>query len=300
MQYRIFYLFAVTLVSACHYTSSKTEEIVTAQTSPKPSHDSLKLPLPYTTKSVFNFATVIGWPTGKTPQAQPGFNITKISDSLNNPRWMYEGPNGDLFVSEATIDPVVLKKFLSTISPKYKSMNFGNSANRISLFRDTNGDGIYDLKTIFLQGLEQPFGMLIIGKKFYVANTNGIMVFPYEAGQLHISSPGKKILDLPAGGYNNHWTRNIIVNRDSSKIYISVGSGTNIAEHGMKNEEGRACILEINPDGSGKKIFADGLRNPVGLAWAPETETLWTAVNERDELGDELVPDYLTSVQRNG
>ena len=142
--------------------------------------------------------------------------------------------------------------------------------------------------------------MLIIGKTFYVANTDGLVAYPYQNGQTKITAAGKKILNLPAGGYNNHWTRNIITNKDSSKIYISVGSGSNVAEHGIDNEVRRACILEVKPDGSEERIYGSGLRNPVGMAWAPGTQTLWTAVNERDELGDELVPDYMTSVKEGG
>jgi glucose/arabinose dehydrogenase len=142
--------------------------------------------------------------------------------------------------------------------------------------------------------------MLIIGNQFYVANTDGVQVYPYQAGQTKITAAGKKIIELPAGGYNNHWTRNIITNADNSKIYISVGSASNVGEHGMEHEARRACILEFNPDGSGEKLYASGIRNPVGMAWAPGTTTLWTSVNERDNLGDDLVPDYLTSVKPGG
>jgi len=152
----------------------------------------------------------------------------------------------------------------------------------------------------FLKDLNQPFGMLLLGNKFYVANTDGVLMFPYQKGQTKITAKGKKILSLPAGGYNNHWTRNLIANADGSKIYVTVGSGSNVAEHGIENEDHRANILEINPDGTGERIYASGLRNPVGMDWAPGTNTLWTAVNERDNLGDELVPDYLTSVKDGG
>jgi glucose/arabinose dehydrogenase len=258
------------------------------------------LPEPYATKSVTNYSDVIGWSGNKTPVAPQGFTVTKFADSLDNPRWIYVGPNGDIFISEANAEVGGVKKAVTEITGKAKSQNLGKSANRITILRDANNDGIPEVRQTFLTGLNQPFGMLIIGNKFYVANTDGIVVYPYQPGETQIKEPGKKILSLPAGGYNNHWTRNIITNKDSSKIYVTVGSGSNVGEHGMDNEVRRACILEINPDGSGEVTYASGLRNPQGMGWAPGTNTLWTAVNERDELGDELVPDYITSVQKGG
>jgi glucose/arabinose dehydrogenase len=196
--------------------------------------------------------------------------------------------------------PNAIEKVGAVIAGKSKSQNLGKSANRITLLRDRDGDGKVDTQSVFLTELNQPLGMLVVNNSFYVANTDGLMQFPYKEGQTKLTDKGKMILPLPAGGYNNHWTRNIIANKDGSKIYISVGSASNVGEHGMENEVRRAAILEINPDGSGERIYASGLRNPVGLAWAPGTQTLWTAVNERDELGDELVPDYLTGVKENG
>lgn len=258
------------------------------------------LPKPYQTKSVLNFAQVIGWQDGKSPSVVSGFSITKFADGLDNPRKIYQAPNGDIFVSEATIDTTVLKSFLSTFDSKYQSMHFGSSANRITMFRDADGDGNYEERHVFLKELNQPFGMLVLNNSFYVANTDGVMQFPYHQGDTIITAAGKKIASLPAGGYNNHWTRNIIANREGTKLFISVGSGTNIAEHGMDVEKGRACILSMNPDGSDVKTYAEGLRNPTGMGWAPGTNRLWTTVNERDELGDELVPDYFTSVKQNG
>jgi glucose/arabinose dehydrogenase len=153
---------------------------------------------------------------------------------------------------------------------------------------------------VFLTDLDQPFGMLVLGNSFYVANTNGVLKYPYQAGQTKMTAAGQKILDLPEGGYNNHWTRNLLASKDGKKIFVTVGSGSNVMENGVENEKRRANILEINPDGSGEKIFASGLRNPIGLAYYPGTSTLWAAVNERDELGDELVPDYITSVKEGG
>jgi len=254
--------------------------------------------LPAPTESKNKFSEVIGWPGGKTPVAPAGFTVTEFAADLQNPRWAYVLPNGDVLVAEAQTEWKGLKKIGAKLSGRSRSGAEGESANRITLLRDANGDGKPDLRAVFVSGLNQPFGMLLLGNTFYVANTDGILTFPYQPGQTKLTGAGRKILDLPAGGYNNHWTRNLLASADGSKIYVSVGSGSNVGENGMEHEVRRACILEINPDGSGERIFADGLRNPVGMAWAPGTGTLWTAVNERDELGDELVPDYLTRVQQ--
>jgi glucose/arabinose dehydrogenase len=240
--------------------------------------DCQKLPEPYATVPTKRNSKVIGWPEGKTPVAPAGFKVTKFAGRMNSPRWFYITPNGDILVSE------------SQTSRK-------KSANDILLFRGNNNDGQPVLRDTFMTALNQPLGMLILNHWFYVGNTDGVYRYPYSPGQLHITGKGEKILNLPAGGYNNHWTRNLIANADGSKIYVSVGSGSNNAEHGMANETRRADILEINPDGSGERIFAAGIRNPVGMDWQPGTKTLWTAVNERDSLGDDLVPDYFTSVK---
>jgi glucose/arabinose dehydrogenase len=233
------------------------------------------LPQPYATKSVRNSSRVIGWPGGAKPVAPTGFTVSRFADNLNNPRWIYVADNGDIFVSEA-------------------------SEGHILLLRDNDKDGIAEYRSVFLNGLRRPFGMLILGNKFYTANTDGLFEYPYVAGATSITAEGKKIVDLPAGGYNNHWTRNIITNAQKNKIYITVGSGSNVGEHGIENEARRANILEVNPDGSGERVYASGLRNPVGIDWVPGTQTLWAAVNERDGLGDDLVPDYITSVKEGG
>jgi len=193
-----------------------------------------------------------------------------------------------------------VEQVANKISGKAKSEVSGKSVNTILLFRDTNQDGKPDLRTTFLSGLNQPYGMAFIGNSFYVANTDGLWVYPYKNGDTQITGAGKKIVNLPAGGYNNHWTRNLLVSKAKDKIYISVGSSSNVAEHGMENEVRRASILEINPDGTGETTYASGLRNPVGMDWAPTTNMLWAAVNERDGLGDDLVPDYITSVKEGG
>jgi glucose/arabinose dehydrogenase len=259
-----------------------------------------RLPPPNATKSVTQYCKVIGWQRGQRPIAPPGFKVTMFANRLDNPRNMYVAQNGDVFVAEANTELKWLKKLGADIAGASKSQNLGKSANRITLLRDKNGDGIPDMSTVFLSGLNQPFGMLILGNWFYVANTDGLWRFAYKPGQIHIDGPGKMILRLPAGGYNNHWTRNLRTNPAGTKIYIAVGSGTNIMEKGPANEVRRAAILEINPDGTGERIYGSGLRNPAGIDFEPRTRMLWAAVNERDELGDELVPDYLTSVRPGG
>jgi glucose/arabinose dehydrogenase len=288
-------------VSACKNDKNKeAENITTADTAATAAGQVFNLPAPFATESSVQFSNVTGWPADKSPVAPEGFTVTRFAQNLENPRWIYVAPNGDVLVSEATTEPGAVKKVKGAVSGKNKSQNLGNSANRITLFRDKDRDGIFEVKTTFLEGLNQPFGMLVIGNRFYVANTNALMQYPYDSAATRITGAGKQILALPAGGYNNHWTRNLLASKDNSKIYITVGSASNVAEHGMEEEVRRAAILEINPDGTGERLYGTGLRNPVGMGWAPGTNTLWTAVNERDKLGDELVPDYITSVQPGG
>ncbi len=240
----------------------------------------LILPAPYATESVRNSTSMVDWPENTMPKAPEGFTVTKYADGFDNPRWSYYAPNGDLFVSEAST---------------------GKSKGKITLLRDKNNDGKFEARETFLEDLNQPFGMLVIGTSFYVANTDGLYKFSYKEGQTTLKKEdGKKIVALPAGGYNNHWTRNIITNEAQDKIYISVGSASNVGEHGMEEETRRANILVVNLDGSDEKIYASGLRNPVGMDWNPANGDLWTAVNERDKLGDNLVPDYATSVKEGG
>lgn len=270
-----------------------TDSVKTLQPSPN-------LPEPYATKSSVNFSKVIGWPGYKMPIAPEGFTVSRFAEELHSARWIYVLPNGDILVAQANTEPKGVKKVISEVSGQAGSQHLSGSPNQITLLRDVNNDGTPEVRETFLTGLNQPFGMLLIGNSFYVACTDGLWKYPYKTGETKLSGEGKKILDLPAGGYNNHWTRNIVANKSKTKIYISVGSGSNVGEHGMENEIRRANILEINPDGSGERIYASGLRNPVGMDWAPGTDVLWTAVNERDELGNDLVPDYMTSVKNNG
>ncbi|QHV94693.1 PQQ-dependent sugar dehydrogenase [Spirosoma endbachense] len=282
------------VLSACSQKKESNQsatEVATADTT-------LDLPAPYATKSALHFSNVVGWPTGKTPQAPAGFTITEYARDLASPRWIYVAPNGDIFVAESNTERKGVKQAVkNVVTGQNKSERTEESANRITLLRDTNKDGKPEVRETFLAGLNQPFGMLVLGNSFFVANTDGLMQYPYKAGQTKMTAPGKKILNLPAGGYNNHWTRNLLASPDGKKIYVSVGSGSNVGEHGPENELRRANILEINPDGTGERIYASGLRNPVGMDWEPKKNILYTAVNERDELGDDLVPDYLTSVK---
>lgn len=258
------------------------------------------LPPPYATSSSMNFSNVTGWKEDEKPIAPAGFTVTKFADGFQNPRWMYVLPNGDVLVAEANTPHGFLEKIGAAVIGANKSNDMRKSADRITLLRDTDHDGKPDKRTVFLKDLNLPLGMLLLKNKFYVANTDGVWMYPYRKGDTTITATGKKILDLPAGKHNRHWTRNIIANAKGTKIYIAIGSGSNVAEDGLDNEKDRARIWEINPDGTGLKVYATGIRNPVGMGWAPGTNTLWTSVNERDELGDELVPDYLTSVEPGG
>lgn len=288
------------LFAACNQPKKQQSNQIGADTVVTTTATALELPPADTNASKSKFSKVIGWPEGKTPVAPEGFTVTKFAGNLKSPRNIYVAPNGDIFVVLSNSERSAVEKAASIITGKAKAEVTGESANTVVLLRDKNGDGKPELQTNFLKGLNQPYGVLAIGNSFYVANTDGIMKYPYRIGDTKITAKGVKILNLPAGGYNNHWTRNLIANKDNSKIYVSVGSGSNVGENGMEHELRRANILEINPDGTGELIYAAGLRNPVGMAWAPGTTTLWTAVNERDGLGDELVPDYITSVKKGG
>lgn len=262
-----------------------------------------QLPAPFATKSVTNYSNVIGWKDGAKPKAPAGFTVTKYAEDLDNPRWMYVTPNGDVLVAQSNSNYSLPKQVGAAIVGAGKSNDLNHSADLITLLRDNDKDGKPDVKAKFLtkeNGLNQPFGMLVIGNWFYVANTDALVRFPYDPKASKVTGEAVKLVELPAGKHNRHWTRNIIANDDNSKIYIAVGSGSNVAENGIKEDVGKATIYEVNPDGSDLKVYAFGLRNPVGMDWAPGTKTLWTTVNERDELGNNLVPDYLTSVKEGG
>lgn len=269
------------------------------------------LPDPFATKSTIKHPKVVGWPADKMPKAPPGFRVQAFTRELENPRWIYVLPNGDVLIAQSRTlpKPAAEEKDDKEKSDKEKRQEAGakqaktvtgDSPNKISLLRDKDGDGVPETIETFLKDLRQPFGMALIADQLFVATTDAVHVFSYETGATSIHKPGMKILDLPAGGYNNHWTRNLLAAADGSKLYISVGSASNVAEHGTGEEILRANILEASLDGTALRVFANGLRNPVGMDWEPHSGRLWTVVNERDELGDDLVPDYLTSVRENG
>ena len=270
-----------------------------------------ELPAPLATKSTIKHPKVIGWPDGKTPQAPSGFQVSVFTRDIENPRWLYVLPNGDVLVAQSRTMPKKPKPAEDAKKPpeekakqakqkegmkKSKTVT-GDTPNVITLLRDADGNGEPEVREAFVTGLNQPLGMALVNDALFIASTDAVTAFPYDAGQTKLEGTGMKILDLPAGGYNNHWTRNLLAKADGSKLYISVGSASNVAEHGTAEELLRANILEVNLDGTGLRVFAAGLRNPVGMAWEPTSGALWTAVNERDELGDELVPDYITSVK---
>jgi glucose/arabinose dehydrogenase len=246
-------------------------------------------------------ADVVGWPPGATPTAPPGLAVKAFASGLDHPRWLYVLPNGDVLVAETNAPPkpddgkgfegAVMKLFM-------KKAGAGTpSANRITLLRDTNGDGVADTRTAFITGLDSPFGVALVGDTLYIANTDAVVKVPYRTGDTSIAQAPVKVADLPAGTINHHWTKNLVASRDGSRLYVTVGSNSNVAENGMQAEENRAAILAVDPSSGATRLFASGLRNPNGLAWNPATGVLWTVVNERDELGNNLVPDYLTSVR---
>jgi glucose/arabinose dehydrogenase len=246
-------------------------------------------------------AVAKGWAPGAKPVGAPGLAVNAFATGLNHPRWLYVLPNGDVLVAETNAPPKPDDaKGLKGAAMKHVMAKAGAgapTANRIVLLRDADGDGVAETRTVFIDGLNSPFGMALVGKDLYVADSDEILKFAYQAGDTRIASPGVKVTDLPAGTINHHWTKNIIATPDGSKLYATTGSNSNVAENGMPAEDGRAAIYEIDRASATKRLFATGLRNPNGMAWAPGTNVLWTVANERDELGDDLVPDYLTSVR---
>ncbi len=239
------------------------------------------------------------WQDGQTPKAAASLQVVAFAKGLKHPRWLHVLPNGDVLVAEAATEPA------SSWSPRAivenmvqrRSGSIVENANRISLLRDKDADGIAEQRFVLLEGLRQPFGMALIGDQLYVANTDSLVRFPYRAGDTHIADKGTKLLDLPVG---HHWTRALLASRDGSKLYVTVGSGSNIAEKGMAIEKGRASILELDINSGRSRIFASGLRNANGMTFEPTSGALWTVVNERDEIGDDVPPDYLSSVRDGG
>ncbi|CAI8939708.1 L-sorbosone dehydrogenase [Pseudomonas sp. IT-P74] len=248
-----------------------------------------------------NIAPAIGWPQGAKPVAATGTQVAAFAEDLDHPRWLYVLPNGDVLVAETNAPPKpedgkgirgwVMKKVMGRAGARVPS------ANRITLLRDKDHDGVAETRTVFVQNLNSPFGMTLVGNDLYVADTDRLLRFHYESGDTQIKSPPIKVVDLPGGPLNHHWTKNVIASKDGSKLYVTVGSNSNVGENGMDKEEGRAAIWEVDRATGRQRIFASGLRNPNGMAWEPHSGALWTAVNERDEIGSDLVPDYITSVK---
>src|SRR5882672_6288512 len=246
-----------------------------------------------------NVAPASPWGAGETPTAAPGLAVAAFATDLQHPRWLYVLPNGDVLVAETNspgtepssgVRSWVQGRLMARAGARVPS------PNRIVLLRDADGDGVAEKRSVFLQDLKSPFGMALVGDQLYVANADALWRYTYTSGVEQITTPGTKVVDLPSG-INHHWTKNVIANRDGSKLYVTVGSNSNVAEHGMEIERDRAAIWEVDPKLGTYRLFATGLRNPNGLDWNPDTDALWAVVNERDELGSDLVPDYLTSVK---
>ncbi|RAK51213.1 sorbosone dehydrogenase family protein [Phenylobacterium soli] len=249
---------------------------------------------------------VVGWPAGATPKAPPGFTVTRFAGGLDHPRWAYVLPNGDVLVSESATEPSPADhtmKGLEALVAKLVMKRVGAvkpSPNKIFILRDADGDGVAEVKQVFAEGLTRPFGMALVGDSLYVANDNGVVRFPYRDGQTSAPGTGEKVFDLPGGPINHHWTKNLVASPDGTKLYASIGSNSNIGDNGMAAEEGRAAIWQYDLATKGVRSFATGLRNPVGMDFEPVTGALWTSVNERDEIGADLPPDYMTSVKDGG
>ena len=257
-------------------------------------------PRPQGNLPTLKMPTAQGWAAGQTPVTAPGLKVNAFARGLKHPRWINVLPNGDVLVAESSNVPRTVMRSVfdyAMVSTMKRAGAVGVSANRVTLLRDADGDGIAERRDVFMQGLNQPFDMALVGDTFYVGNTDGVVAFPYAAGADRITAPGRKLISFKPSG---HWTRSLLPSPDGSKLFVGVGSLSNIAEYGMAVEQGRAAIYELDLADGSSRIFASGLRNPVGLAWEPSTGALWTVVNERDGIGDETPPDYLTSVRSGG
>jgi glucose/arabinose dehydrogenase len=269
-------------------------------TGPKP-----ELPAPQSGLfPVVNVAPAVGWPAGETPRPAAGLKVDRFAVDLEHPRWLYVLPNGDVLVAETAAPPRPkdgdgLKGWAMGFFMK-KAGSAVPSADRITLLRDADGDGVVEERSVFLSDLRSPFGMTLVGRDFYVANTDALLRFRYEDGARSIESSAEVVTPLPGGELNHHWTKNVIASQDGSRLFVTVGSNSNVAENGLDKEANRAAILEIDPRSGSTRVYASGLRNPNGLAWEPQQDVLWTVVNERDEIGGDLVPDFLTSVTEGG
>lgn len=249
-------------------------------------------------------ARATGWPEGAAPSPAAGLRVRAFARGLDHPRWLYELPNGDILVAESNAPPKPegmeggLRAWVQGLVMKRAGARTP-SANRITLLRDADGDGRAETRAAFLEGLNSPFGMALVGGDLYVANADAVLRFPYAPGATRIDAPGETLAGLPAGR-NHHWTKSLVASPDGARLYVGVGSNSNVAEHGMEEERDRAAVLEIDRATGARRVFASGLRNPVGLAWNPQSGALWAAVNERDEIGHDLVPDYMTALRPGG
>ena len=259
----------------------------------------LKPPEPQTVP-VMKLSKAVGWKPGETPIPAEGFEVQAFAQGLDHPRWLYELPNGDILVAETDAPQAasgrggVLSWFAKRVM-RFTGSGYP-SADRITLLRDTDLGGISDLQVPFIENLRSPFGMALVGSTFYVANTDAVLAFPYGQGQTRISAPGELVANLPAKAPNSHWTKNLLAHPDGESLFVAIGSNSNIGELGPEAEQGRAGIWRLDLATRELAPFAKGLRNPVGMAWHSPTDTLWTVVNERDQLGNDLVPDYLAQV----
>ncbi|MDC8759545.1 sorbosone dehydrogenase family protein [Janthinobacterium sp. hw3] len=248
-----------------------------------------------------NAAPAKPWQGDARPLVAPGFAVSAYARDLAHPRWLYVLPNGDVLVAETQAPPKPADgkgiKGLILRSQMKKAGAAGDSANRITLLRDIDANGVAKTRSVFLQGLNSPFGMALVGEDLYVANTDALLRFPYQQGQTAITAAGVKVMDLPGGPLNHHWTKNLVASRDGAFLYVAVGSNSNAGERGVEAEAGRAAIWQFERASGKARLYASGLRNPVGMDWQPHSGALWVAVNERDELGDDLVPDYMTQVK---
>jgi glucose/arabinose dehydrogenase len=249
---------------------------------------------------------VVGWPAGAAPKAPPGFAVTRFAEGLDHPRWLLVLPNGDVLAALSASEPSKADKSNQGIKGFFQKLlmkKVGSakpSPNRILLLRDADGDGVAEVRTTFAQGLKQPFGMTLVGDTLYVANSDGVVSYPYQAGQTEVAGPGTKVFDLPGPPINHHWTKNVVASPDGSRLFATVGSNSNIGENGMENEVGRAAIWEYDLASKQARVFASGIRNPNGIDFEPTTGVMWTVSNERDEIGNDLPPDFLTSVKDGG
>ncbi|MBA3646646.1 MAG: sorbosone dehydrogenase family protein [Gemmatimonadaceae bacterium] len=293
MYTRCFVVLAIAGLTAC---GASARLPVSAGEGP---HPVIPAPAPSLVPQV-NYVKGKGWPKGEHPIPAEGLSVSPFATGLDHPRWIYVLPNGDVLIAETNAprrpenNPGIKGWFTN-----YFTKRAGGavpSANRITLLRDTDGDGVADVRSVFLAGLTSPFGMALVGHTLYIANTNALVKVPYTDGATTVTASPGNVTDLPAGRLNHHWTKNVISNTDGSKLYVAIGSNSNAAEFGIERERDRARIWEVDPATGAHRDFATGLRNPVGLAWVPETGKLWVAVNERDELGSDLVPDYMTAV----